>query len=220
MKEPIKKFYEFLDRPLAMRSRILLALLILPLLFSLAEPLWQIRMIAPQYPDGLTFDVYAYKLEGGNNGQHLNEINTLNHYIGMKKLNREELADLDWLPFAFGILALLTLRVAAIGNVRSLIDLTVLTTYFSGFSLARFVYKLYQYGHDLDPHAPVHMDPFMPVVLGQKQIANFTTFSYPQGGSLLFGLFVIGLLGVLTWHLVSGRRAAVRAELMAAALPA
>jgi hypothetical protein len=143
MKEPIGKFYEYMSSPLDYRGRLLLFLLIIPLLFSLAQPLWRIRMVAPQYPEGLDLDIYAYKLEGGNEGRDLNEINVLNHYIGMRRLDEAEFADLDWLPFAFGVLALLTLRVAAIGDVRALVDLTVLTLYMSLFSLARFVYKLY-----------------------------------------------------------------------------
>jgi hypothetical protein len=28
-------------------------------------------MKAPQYPQGLTLDVYLYKVEGGNEGQHI-----------------------------------------------------------------------------------------------------------------------------------------------------
>ena len=33
-----------------------------------------------------------------------------------RKLDRAELSDLDWIPFAIGVLGLLTLRVAAIGR--------------------------------------------------------------------------------------------------------
>ena len=32
---------------------------------------WKISMTAPQYPKGLYMDVYAYKLEGGDEGQHI-----------------------------------------------------------------------------------------------------------------------------------------------------
>ena len=63
-------------------------------------------MLAPQYPQGLTLDIYAHKVEGGRNGADIQEINTLNHYIGMKHLDRAQLSDLDWLPFGFGVLAL------------------------------------------------------------------------------------------------------------------
>ena len=156
----LDRFYSFLARPIPGTTRLALAALVLPLLLSFTQPLWRISMQAPQYPDGLTLDIYAYKIEGGNGGQHLQEINTLNHYIGMHSLDREALSDLDWIPFALGVLFILTLRVAAIGNVRSLIDHAVITLYFSLFSFARFVYKLYVLGHDLDPKAPMTIEPF------------------------------------------------------------
>lgn len=112
----------------------------------------------------------------------------------MQRIERDAFADLDWIPFAFGILALLALRVAAIGNLSSLIDLTVLSLYVSVFSMFRFAYREYVFGHNLDPHAAVRIQPFTPVILGTKQVANFTTSAMPQLGSLLVGLFVIGLM--------------------------
>lgn len=208
----IDAFYDFLGRPLDKRLRPLLALLVVPLLFALTQPLWRISMEAPQYPAGLYMDVYAYKVEGGNEGQHLQEINTLNHYIGMRHLDAADFADLDWLPFAFGILALLTLRVAAIGQVRSLVDLAVIVGYVLAFAGARFVYTLYVYGHELDPRAPVDIEPFTPVIIGTKQIANFTTHSWPQAGTYYIAAFALGVVATLAWHLVTGRRAAARAE--------
>jgi copper chaperone NosL len=209
MKLHIDEFYAFLDRPIDKRARVLLALLVIPLALSYAYPLWNIHLTAPQYPKGLDLDIYSYKLEGGRGGKDIAEINNLNHYIGMRTITREQMTDLDWMPFAIGLLMLFTLRVAAIGNVRALIDITVLTTYISGFAFFRFVWMLYRYGHDLDPTAPFTIEPFTPVILGVKQLANFTTASYPRGGSYLIGVFVLGISGILLWHLVTGRRAVV-----------
>lgn len=207
----VDRFYEFLSRPLYASTRPLLALLVVPLLISFAYPLWSITMEAPQYPSGLALDIYAYKIEGGNGGQHLSEINTLNHYIGMRSLDREALSDLDWIPFALGGLAILTLRVAAIGNVSALVDLVVATLYVSLFAFARFVHTLYVFGHELRPDAPVKVPGFMPVVIGSKKIANFTTHSWPALGSLWLGVFAFGVAAILLLHLVRGRRAALRA---------
>ncbi len=219
MKNPIRKFYDFLDRPLAPAARVVLALSVVPLLASFWFPLWRVSMEAPQYPRGLWLDIYAYSIEGGNDGQHLSEINTLNHYIGMRALDPSDFADLDWLPFAFGILALLTLRVAAIGQVRSLVDLSVIVGYVLAFAGARFVYTLYVYGHDLDPQAPIDIEPFTPVIFGTKQIANFTTHSFPQTGTYLIAGFALCVLATLLWHLVTGRREAARAERARSAPP-
>jgi len=210
MKLMISKFYDYLNRPLKGLGRIALVLLVVPLALAFTAPLWRISMTAPQYPKGLWMDVYAYKLEGGDDGQHIKEINTLNHYIGMHHLDRSAAADLDWIPFALGALALMALRVAAVGNVKDLVDLMVMTTYVSGFAFARFIFRLYVFGHDLAPDAPVRIKPFMPVVLGHKTVANFETYSYPETGSYLLGVFVIGVFGLLLWHLIAGRRDAVK----------
>lgn len=191
-----EKNLSILYRPLDRTARVILLLLIVPLLLHFMVPLWRISMKAPQYPDGLRMDVYSYKLEGGNDGQDINEVNELNHYIGMQKIERSAFSDLDWMPFAFGILVLLVLRVAAIGNLSSLIDLTVISLYVSVFAMVRFAYREYVFGHNLDPHAAVKIQPFTPVILGTKQVANFTTSAMPQWGSLLVGVFVIGLVAL------------------------
>ena len=210
MRLALDKFYAFLDRPLYLWARVILLVLVLPLVLTMTQPLWRISMSAPQYPDGLYLDIYAHKIDGGNNGQHIKEITTLNHYLGMHKIDRAELSDLDWIPFALGLLVILTLRCAAIGNVRALVDLAVIAGYIGAFALGKFVYKLYVFGHNLDPTAPIKVEPFTPAIFGTKQIANFSTSSYPQLGSIFIGIFFAGVTGVLAWHLIAGRRAAVR----------
>jgi hypothetical protein len=189
------RFYRRLPRPLLGRSRLVMALLVVPLVLSFFFPLWRIGMVAPQYPEGLALEIYSHTVEGD-----IQEVNTLNHYIGMAPIDRESLSDLDWIPFALGVLILLTLRVAAIGNFGHLIDLFVLFVYFSAFSMARFAYKMYVFGHNLDPRAPFKMEPFTPPILGSKQVANFVATSMPGAASALIFVFGIGLIGVLVWN--------------------
>jgi hypothetical protein len=184
----------------------MLLVLIVPLVLAFTAPLWRISLAAPQYPRGLVLDIYAYKVEGGNGGQHLKEINNLNHYIGMRTISRAELSDLDWMPFALGALALLALRCAAVGNVRALIDLTVLTGYIGAFAMGRFAYRMYVYGHNLDPNAPFKVPPFTPPLIGSKQLANFVTTSMPGLGSIWIGVFIGGLAALTVWHLAQRRR--------------
>jgi hypothetical protein len=208
MRAGINRFYELLGRPIAFWSRWVLGLAAVPLALSFTQPLWSIQMFAPQYPKGLQLEIYAHTIEGGHDGLDLAEINTLNHYIGMKKLEKADFTDLEWIPFAIGALALLSLRIAAIGDVRSLVDLAVLTLYFGAFSAARFAFMLYTYGHNLDPRAPIRMEPFTPAILGTRQIANFATASYPRGASYLIACFASVVVGLTAWHLLQAVRLA------------
>jgi len=220
MKNALQRFYLFLDRPLFGWSRVALVALVIPLAFAFTAPLWRISMQAPQYPKGLYLEIYTHKLDGGNEGHDIQEINTLNHYIGMRPIARADMDELDWMPFSIVLIILLTLRCAAIGNIRMLVDLAVFTFLVGGYGMARFVNKLYVYGHDLDPKAPLHIEPFSPAVFGTKQIANFSTSSYPQTGTILIGIFIAGVAGLTLWHLVKGRLDAARADRVAQAVTA
>lgn len=195
-------FYERLAQPLAPWARIALVVAVIPLAWAATERLWWLHFEAPQYPKGLDLYVYTYTIAGGNGGIDLPEINTLNHYVGMKKLDPADFADLDFIPFAIGALFLLALRVAAIGDVRSLIDLAVLTGYFGAFSVGRFAYMLYRYGHDLDPHAPIRMQAFMPPIVGTREMGNFTVSSWPAAGTWLLAAFGATVLALALGHVL------------------
>lgn len=208
MTKLFSRFYAALGQPVRGRARVILMALLIPLGASFFFPLWQIRMKAPQYPQGLSMYIYANHLTGGNGGHDVTEINNLNHYIGMMKIDQKTIPDLGWIPFAFGILALLALRCAAVGGIRDLIDLSALLVYVTCFFFARFVIMLYAYGHHLDSHAAVKIEPFMPVIFGTKQVANFTTHSYPHLGTLFVGIFALGVILTTAWHLLRELRRA------------
>ncbi len=212
IRKSLDAFYAFLDRPLKLPARFLLALLVIPLILTFAFPLWRISMVAPQYPNGLYMDIYAHKVDGGHDGHDIVEINNLNHYIGMRPIDRTALTDLDWIPFALGVLVVLTLRTAAIGNVRTLIDLAVISGYVAVFAFARFVYRMWVFGHSLAPDAPIKLEPFTPAIMGKKQVANFGVESWPHGGAICVTAFLVGVVAILLWHLIAGRRTAVAAE--------
>jgi len=173
----------FLDTPLDIGPRALLLLALLCLVPTYFAPLYNMTMFAPQYQDGLRLDIYSYRLLGGNNNQDVREINVLNHYIGMRDLVTEDFNEFKWLPFVIGILGLLFLRSAVLGKAAHLVDVTVLYFYFGLFALWSFGYKMYQYGHSLDPKAAVRVDPFMPPMFGYRKLANFEVYSYPKLGS-------------------------------------
>lgn len=190
----LRKEYTFLKRPLNLPSRFILLAGAVILGVSIFQPFWNIRLIAPQYQEGLELDIYAYKIQGGNNGQDLFEINNLNHYIGMKPLKAADFVEMKWVPFALGLFILLSLRAFFIGQMINLVDLFALFVYFGLFSMGSFYFRLYSYGHNLDPKAPMTIDPFTPVLFGENQIANFTQWSYPQAGAYLLVIFPLAVL--------------------------
>jgi copper chaperone NosL len=202
VRQSIEKVNRFLDAPLDVAPRIMLVLAFLCLVPTYLTPLYNLTMFAPQYPDGLRLDIYSYKLVGGNGGQDVKEINVLNHYIGMKDLVTDDFTEFKWLPFAIGIFGLLFLRAAALGKTSHLVDVTVLYFYFGVFALWSFGYKMYQYGHHLDPKAAVRVDPFMPPMFGFRKLANFEVYSYPQLGSYTLATASLVLLAAffLAWR--------------------
>lgn len=202
-----RAFAAFLSVPLSGRVRAILCTAVLLIAASYWFPLWRIGMTAPQYPDGLALDIYSWRIDSGHGGRDLAEINILNHYIGMRRIVREELIDLNWLPFAFGVLILLVLRAAVLGTVRTLVDLSVLTGYLCTFALFRFVWMLRDFGHNLDEKAPMDIEPFTPAIVGIKQVANFTTHSWPMPGTWMIAAFVCLLWLVTAKVLWDGWRA-------------
>lgn len=197
MASVLEKEQQLLDRPLGWNPRGLLAAAALVALLANFLPLWNLTMFAPQYPDGLRLDIYTFRLEGGNHGQDIKEINLLNHYIGMKDLAEEDFTQFRWLPFALGVLALLFLRAAVHGRVSQLLDVSVLFTYFGLFSLWSFGYTLYRYGHDLSPQAAVKVPPFMPPIFGHAKLANFDVYSFPKLGTYAMMLVIVLLAAAM-----------------------
>jgi hypothetical protein len=204
----------FLEQPLGLVPRLLMLAAALSLVAVFVFPLWNLTMFAPQYPDGLRLDIYAYRLEGGNGGQDVKEINVLNHYIGMRDLADEDFTEFKWMPFVIGGLGLLILRGVVIGTVASLLDVFMLFVYFGGFSLWSFAYKLYRYGHDLAPNAAVRVDPFMPPMFGYQRIANFEVYSYPEAASYAMAavLLLLAIAFVMAWRTRDSEQALAQAQ--------
>ena len=156
-------------------------------------PLWGMTLASIQYPEGLRMVVYPTRIVGD-----VREINMLNGYIGMAKVSREFFVELRVLPYLLGSVALLTLAVAfvrhALLRAVPLLGLAGIAVY--GFrSMAT---RMYEYGHQLDPLAPIDIEPFTPPMFGENQIAQFGTYAYFSWGTflpLLAGL----LIAVVVW---------------------
>lgn len=197
MRDFLDRIPTLTDHPIPDRGRLLLVAGAVLLVVAVFLPLWQIHLVAPQYQEGLDLYIYSHKLEAGNEGQDLKEINNLNHYIGMAPIAEEDFAEMRFIPFLLGGFALLALRAAFFGKVGAAIDTLVLFVYFGAFSMWRFYYQLYTYAHNLDPKAPMDIEPFTPILIGRKQIANFTQYSFPREGSGLLLVAAVCLAGAI-----------------------
>jgi copper chaperone NosL len=198
----------WLDQTLSPRARLLMLGAGGFLLIALFFPLWEITMFAQMFPEGIRMWIYPYKLVGGNGGADLQGINILNHYIGMGEIRAQDFPEMKFIPFALGLFFLLGLRTAVFARVHQMVDLLVLFIYFGLFSLGAFYYRMYTFGHQLSPDAPIKVAPFTPPVFGHQHIANFDVYSYPGPGTYLLGAYAL-LLGVLLLLEARGKLGAV-----------
>ena len=186
---------KFFELSLTLRSRLIILAGALILLLSYVLPLYQMTLYANQFPDGLIIKIYSHGLVGGKTAARddLREVNTLNHYIGMRPLLESDFSEFNWIPLMIGVFFILALRTIVVGKMSNLVDTLVLFAYFGLFSLWSFYNRLYQYGHNLDPTAEVKVPPFMPPLIGSKQIANFTVYNLPGLASYFMVAFVVAL---------------------------
>ncbi|WP_017754180.1 hypothetical protein [Calidifontibacillus oryziterrae] len=159
-------------KKLSVISRLLLLAGAILLGISAFFPWWGLDLKATMYPEGLSIIVHPDKLSG-----EIDILNTLNHYIGMKEISEEGFPELQYIPYViWGLVAFLVLD--AILGCRKLAYVICLLFLVGG---ALGVYDMYHwlhtFGTELDPDAPIYVDPFVPPVIGQNQLANFTTFS-------------------------------------------
>jgi len=147
----------FFESPLTLKSRLLILIAVVALIATYLFPLWNMSFYSNQYTDGLVLNIYSYQLEGGKspNRDDLREINSLNHYIGMRPLLESDFSEFTWVPLVVGLLMILALRAMVIGKMSNLVDVFVIFVYFSLFSMWSFYHRLYMYGHNLDPTASI-----------------------------------------------------------------
>lgn len=147
------------------------------LILASTLPLWQATLKAPQYPDGLRMIAYGSKVTGD-----VREINLLNHYIGMKPLQWNEIIErILWIPSL--VLAAVAIVVALMAG-RRWIRRTALAGLwlFPVGVLADIQFRLFQYGHDLEPGAALQVPEFTVWAIGPTKVWNFTTWSMPGLG--------------------------------------
>ncbi|SHM63894.1 hypothetical protein SAMN04488057_102425 [Cyclobacterium lianum] len=178
--------------------KILMLLAVASLAALFFFPLWQIRLDAAQFPGGLQLHIWINKVSGTDKNI-IQNINILNHYIGMQAIHPDSIPELKYFPLINYLMIALGLLFAWINKSIGFFGWTVLLIALGISGLYDFYLWLYDYGHNLDPKAPIKVEgmSYMPPLLGKKDLLNFKVQSYPHWGGFFLGL--AGLFGALAF---------------------
>ncbi|MEX1211937.1 MAG: hypothetical protein WEA36_03750 [Balneolaceae bacterium] len=182
------------------RSRGWIAAAALLLMSLYWVPFWSISMTAPQYPGGIGMHISINNVEG-HNRHDLQSINTLNHYIGMKEIVKEDFREFVIMPWVMGFMIVLGLIAAIHGDRRWLWVWLGLMVILGVVGFIDYYLWGYDYGHNLNPDAPIKVPgmTYQPPLIGCKQLLNINACSWPWVGSIFLGLS-IGMAGVAMWY--------------------
>lgn len=172
---------------------VFLALAAFCLIVSIFQPYWRMKLLAPQYPGGLEVEVYVNQMTGD-----VEEIDGLNHYIGMRPLGEAAQLERSLSIYAISVLSLLI--VAAIWvhtKYAALLALPALL--YPAIFLADMYFWMRNFGLNLDPTAALSgaIEPFVPPILGEGLVGQFKTVASVDSGFYLAllssALILVGL---------------------------
>jgi copper chaperone NosL len=164
-------------KKLTIAGRISIIVVILFLATLWFFPMWQIDLRAPQYPGGLSLKIWINDVKGD-----VDIINGLNHYIGMKTIHKEDFKEFIYLPITIMSFMGLGLVVLLINRKFAYYTWTVLFAIIGLLSFYDFYKWEYEYGHNLDPNAPIKIPGmgYQPPLIGYKKMLNFEALSQPE----------------------------------------
>ncbi|MEG1026893.1 MAG: hypothetical protein RSF34_20650 [Flavobacterium sp.] len=176
-------------------TRILTAISGIAMFVVLLVPIWQIQLSAPQYPEGLSLYIHADKLSGD-----VNIINGLNHYIGMRELHEQDFIEFAILPYVIIFLGILGVLAAVVNRKWLFFCFVIMFAVFGIVAIIDFYMWLYDYGHNLDPAAPIKVPgmSYQPPLIGFKQLLNFGAYSIPEkGGWIMITAALLSVIAVI-----------------------
>jgi copper chaperone NosL len=193
-------------------SRIVIVIAALSMVSAFYVPLWQILMWAPQYPEGLDMKIWIDNLTGD-----VKIISALNHYIGMRHIEVSMFPEFKYMVYIVGVIIAIGVLTAII-NRRFMLALFAALILIGGITaLVDFYLWGYDYGHNLDPTAPIVVPgmSYQPPLIGTKQLLNFTAYSGPDIGGWIFLSAGILAIGTLVFELYKSK---VEKEIIIAAM--
>jgi len=171
---------------------------LIPLVLFLA-PMWYITLTAPQYPDGITMYIWINKITGDTPAT-LQNINILNHYVGMKYIEPDSIPELKYFPYVTIAVVITGLLCAFSGKRYLVITWAVAFIILAGLGIYDFYLWLYDYGHNLSETAPIKIPDmvYQPPLIGSKMLLNFKADSYPALGGIAMGISI--MLGFFSFY--------------------
>ena len=181
-------------------ARLLLAIAALLLAMTPLLPIWRISLIAPQYPEGMGMLIRLNTIQGAKEND-LDNINHLNHYIGMRVIEPKDMPELQYMPPIVLAIAALGIVAAAIGRRSGLYAWAGVFVASGIAGMVDFWWRTYTFGHTLDlTHAAIQIPglAYQPPLIGVKQIANFTASAWPASGGIVIGIAAV-FAGAAVW---------------------
>jgi copper chaperone NosL len=162
-------------------SKIIIIFASLLLILTFLFPIWYIDLEAPQYPEGIGLEIWLNKITG-QKPHDLENINGLNHYIGMKQIVPDAITELKIMPFIILFMILFGLIAAFTGKRFMVYSWIALFIILAAIGLYDFYMWEYDYGHNLNPHAAIKIPgmAYQPPLIGSKMLLNFNAISMPD----------------------------------------
>lgn len=163
------------------KSKIILGIAALILILTFCFPLWSIDLEAPQYPEGIGLRIWINQVTGLKE-HDLNNINGLNHYIGMKEIVPDAIPELKIMPYIVLFMIIFGLVTAVTGKRFLVYSWLFLFIILAAIGLYDFYMWEYDYGHNLNPHAAIKIPGmvYQPPLIGSKMLLNFNAISLPN----------------------------------------
>lgn len=171
---------------------------LLPLVLFVS-PMWRITLEAPQYPKGITMYIWINDITG-EEPSTIQNINILNHYVGMQYIEKEMFPELIYFPYVTIGIVVLGLLAAYSKNPKLYLSWVIFFAVLGALGIYDFYLWLYDYGHNLSDTAPIKVpgQVYQPPIIGSKMLLNFKAISWPHWGGVSMGVAMI--LGFIAFY--------------------
>ena len=181
----------------------------LMLLGLFAFPLWNIMLGAPQYPDPLGMNIHIDGIRGVEEFD-IQNIDGLNHYIGMRTIPKvEDMWEFEVFPTVIIAMVALGVLIGILGflgkvSYKWFLGWFILMSILGVLGMYDFNAWLIDYGTNLDPNAIMKITnldgtpmSYKPPLLGHAKMLNFDVTSLPATGAWM--MFIGMMLTVLAF---------------------